>query len=70
MSCFLGFASITVSVYCVLAFHGVENEICFPLLSTLYLVFTFIAGHFEDKLEKRIKGLEKKLEDKEKGGEG
>jgi BMFP domain-containing protein YqiC len=32
------------------------------------MALLLFAEHHEDKLEKRIKTLEKKLEDKEKGG--
>ena len=70
MSYMLGLASITVSVFCVLAFQGVENERWLPFLLILHSVFIWIASHFEDKLENRIKSLENKLKDGEKGGEG
>ncbi len=64
----LGLASVTVSVFCVLAFHGVENERWLIFLLILHSVFVGIASHFEYKLENRIKSLENKLKDGEKEG--
>ena len=73
MSWILGLASIIVALFIGLAYHPFETEwlsaIIFPLLSIAYMSLLTLAGHLEDRLERRIKDLEKKLEDKEKGGE-
>lgn len=69
----LGLVSITMSLFITLAFHPFETEwlnaICFPFLSIVYVALLLLAMYLEDSLENRIKALEKKLEDKEKGGE-
>lgn len=68
----LGLVSVTMSFFITLAFHPFETEwlnaIIFPFLSLTYMFLSMLAEHCENKLEKRIKDLEKKLEDKEKGG--
>lgn len=68
----IGLASIFISLFTVLAIHPFESEvvnaICFPLLSFLYMGSLLLAEHIEDKREKRIADLEKKLKDIEKGG--
>ena len=70
MSYLFGLVSMVISLFITLTFHPFSNEvinaICFPFLSILYAVLLVIAQHYEDKLEKRIKTLEKKLEDIEK----
>ena len=72
MSWVLGLVSIIMSLFITLAFHPFETEwlnaIIFPSLSLTYMALLMLAEHLEDRLEKRIKDLEKKLEDKEKGG--
>lgn len=73
MSWILGLASMIVSLFIGLAFHPFETEwlnaIGLPLLSIAYMSLLTLAAHLEDRLERRIKDLEKKLEYKEKGGE-
>lgn len=68
----MALVSMIISLFVVLIFHPFENEvanaICFPLLSFIYMALLCFAEHCENKLEKRIRTLEKKLEDKEKGG--
>lgn len=68
----IGFASMMVSLFMVLAIHPFEGEvinaICFLTLSLLYSGSLLLAEHFENKLEERIEVLEKKLKDREKGG--
>mgnify|MGYP003304105899 CR=1 FL=1 len=68
----LGLVSVTISLFMTLTFHPFETEwlnaIIFPFLSLTYMALLTLAEHLEDKLEKRIKDIEKKLEDKEKGG--
>jgi hypothetical protein len=68
----MGLVSMVISIFAVLTFHPLGNEVAnaiiFPLLSLTYMALLLFAEHHEDKLEKRIKTLEKKLEDKEKGG--
>ena len=72
MSWVLGLVSVTMSLFIALAFHPFETEwlnaICFPFLSLVYMALLLLAEHLEDRLENRIKALEKKLKDKEKGG--
>lgn len=72
MGWIMGLASVAISLFITFTFHPFENEvanvICFPLLSLIYMTLLVFAEHQEDKLERRIKTLEKKLEDKEKGG--
>lgn len=69
MSYLLGLVSMVMSLFSTLAFHPFSNEvinaICFPFLSILYAVLLCVAQHYEDKLEKRIETLEKKLEEEE-----
>jgi hypothetical protein len=69
----MGLVSMVVSLFAVLAFHPFGNEVAnaiiFPLLSLTYMALLCFAEHHENKLEKRIETLEKKLENKEKGGE-
>lgn len=73
MGWIMGLASMAMSLLAALAFHPLENEVAnaiiFPLLNLTYIALLYFAEHFEDKLEKRIETLEKKLENKEKGGE-
>ena len=73
MSWILGLASICMSVYAVLYFHPLENEtingIIFPLLSIIYVILLSASAFHEEKTNKRIEILEKKLSDKEKDGE-
>lgn len=68
----MALVSLTISLFVTLIFHPLGNEaanaICFPLLSLIYVALLCFADYHEDKLENRIKTLEKKLEDKEKGG--
>ena len=70
----LGMVSIIVSLFITLSFHPFETEwlnaIIFPFLSLTYMALLMFSEHLEDRFEKRITDLEKKLEDKEKGGEG
>ena len=70
----MGLVSIVISWSAVLAFHPFENEVanavCFPLLNFIYVALLLFAEHCENKLEKRIEELEKKLDDKKKGGAG
>jgi hypothetical protein len=72
MSWLFGLMSLLVSVYSVLVFHPFGNDtvntICFITISVMYSVLLFVASDLEDKLKKRIETLEKKLEDREKGG--
>lgn len=73
MSWLIGVAAVLISFFSALAFHPFENEaineVCFPALGFVYALMLGIASDIEDKLNRRIKALEKKLEDKEKGGE-
>lgn len=68
----IGLATIAISLFVTLTFHPLENEVAnaiiFPLLSLTYMGLLRFAEYREDKLEKRIRTLEKKLEDKKKGG--
>ena len=68
----MGLVSIVMSWFAVLTFHPFENEItnavCFPLLSIICMLLLLFAEYHENKLEKRIEELEKKLDDKKKGG--
>ena len=74
MSWSIGLASVMMSLFTVLTIHPFENEvvngICFPALSVVYAILLCIAVDREEKINERIRTLEKKLEDKEKGGEG
>lgn len=67
----LGMVSIITSLFITVLFHPFETEwlnvIIFPLLSFAQMALLTFAEHLEDRLEKRITDLEKKLEDKEKG---
>ena len=69
----MGLVSVVISLFAVLTVHPFGNEvanfICFMLLGLIYMVLLCFAEHHEDKLENRIRTLEKKLEDKEKCGE-
>lgn len=69
----LGLVSVTISLFVTFTFHPFKTEwlnaIVFPFLSITYMALLMLAEHLEVKLEKRIKDLENKLEDKEKGGE-
>lgn len=73
MSWAIGLAYIFISLFTFLTVHPFDNEVanavCFLLLSFLYMGSLLLAEYFEDKLEKRIAVLEKKLKDIEKGGE-
>jgi c-di-AMP phosphodiesterase-like protein len=72
MSWVLGLVSMIVSIFTALTFHPFEtwwlNAICFTFLQLVYIALLFLAEHRENRLEKRIEELEKKLKDKEKGG--
>ena len=73
MSYIMGFLSMIASAYMVLIFHpfenGVTNAIFSLILTILYWGVVALGYWYEGKIEKRIKNLEKKLEDMEKGGE-
>ena len=73
MSSITGFMSIMVSLYTVLIFHPLENDvanvICSLILFITYWAMMMLGDFYEGKFDKRIKKLEKKLEDMEKGGE-
>lgn len=73
MSWTTGLISAVMSILVAFIFHPIENEVAkiivISLSATVYLAMLWIEDYHEDKLEKRIRTLEKKLEDKEKGGE-
>lgn len=73
MSWILGLASMCISVYATLCFHPFENETInetiFPLLVIVYAILLGVSSIYEEKTNKRIEMLEKKLSDKEKDGD-
>lgn len=73
MSWIMSLASICMSAYAVLIFHPFENEtinrIVLPLLIIVYTILLCISDTHEEKTNKRIEMLEKRLDDKEKDGE-
>ena len=72
MSWIISLASIIMFVYMALTLHPFENEtvniIIFPLLTIIYVILLCISDAREEKINKRIEMLEKKLSDKEKEG--
>lgn len=64
----IGLISFITSLYTVLAMHPFENNtinsIVFPALSLLHIILISIAGNKEDKINKRIKDLENKINNK------
>lgn len=73
MAWLIGLASMMISLFIVLTFHPFQNEIVYlifvPLIAAVYCILLRIAAGIEDKIEKRIKELEKKVEDIQKGEE-
>ena len=73
MSWLIGYASLMASLYIMLIFHPIENNtiqvICCVILLTVYPILLVIAENCEDKMEKRITALEKKLDNIKKGDE-
>ena len=71
MSYILGLCSWITAAFVFLTVYPFENEIanavCFPCLSLMSLVLISVASCMEDKLERRIKALEDKLECKKEG---
>ena len=73
MSWIMGLAFICMSAYyALLCFHPFENEtingIIFILLGVVYAILLCVSSVYEEKTNKRIEALEKRLSDKEKGG--
>ena len=73
MSSIMAFLSMIVSAYMTFVFHpfenGAMNATLRVTLTLLFWVMVALGDWCEGKIEKRIKNLEKKLEDMEKGGE-
>jgi predicted membrane channel-forming protein YqfA (hemolysin III family) len=65
--------AMIASTYMTFVFHPFENDATNASLSVtltlLFWVMVALGDWYEGKIEKRIKNLEKKLEDMEKGGE-
>lgn len=73
MSWLICCASIMATGYFMLILHPLENNtvqtICCVILLATYPILLVIADNREDKMEKRIVTLEKKLDDIKKGDE-